>query len=698
MTQKTLAQQGQYYRFISTLDNLYSTLEPFSQYINLEEIADLKKNFTDKIDDFHSEHRKFNFAVIGQVKAGKSSFLNALFFNGKTIFPLDCTPKTATLTKIEYSPKNALKIEYYTALEWEILKNLSKAPIKTNQTMVAKEIFSEVAKNNLYVEELLEMQTREILFNDYSELADILNDYVSEGGKFTPIVKSVTLKLNIEELKGISIVDTPGLGDPMISRVEKTREFIEKCDAVFFLSRASYFLDQNDISLLTTQLPQKGVKKLILLASKYDSALIDVSDDYDNLEQADQAVKNHLKSRARDSINTVTQNLIHMGCSNQVLDVVKNCKVPYFMSVMSYKMSIKKENEYTNEEKRVQSALNVYGDISSEMMNKISNFEKIKNIYEEIISQKEELLQNKANSLVLHSQSELKIKLKKMQDELEKNTDRIENTLVAEKNENLMQITNKINDCREIISNIFALNFETVESEAHKKILDLYDIWMGFSSASKKGINLKNEAYKVDDSKWFNPFTWNKSHTEYRTIQNEYVYIDTQDLVSVIKFIVESSENIYSELAEIVSESSTVENKIYTALLEKNDFSPGKLRAMTKQAMTKITVPKLVQDFSEDYKFFENKYPTQILEKNLIEQAMSDIQRISNNVIEKINKNISDNVQVILNGIKRAEFFFAQIYLSEMKSKQLDFLNQRRALEQQLSKHQEAQELLQKAL
>ncbi len=84
------------------------------------------------------------------------------------------------------------------------------------------------------------------------------------------------LYLPNEELKGFDIIDTPGMERSCCSsRTEKTKEEMKRCDVVFFLSRASQFLDQSDIELLSSQLPQGGVQKMVLVAAQYDSVIID---------------------------------------------------------------------------------------------------------------------------------------------------------------------------------------------------------------------------------------------------------------------------------------------------------------------------------------------------------------------------------------------------------------------------------------
>jgi len=73
-----------------------------------------------------------------------------------------------------------------------------------------------------------------------------LKEYVGSKGKYTPLVKMTTLYINDERIKDYIIVDTPGTNDPIISRGQKTKEFLGKCDYIIFLSYSSQFLDNND--------------------------------------------------------------------------------------------------------------------------------------------------------------------------------------------------------------------------------------------------------------------------------------------------------------------------------------------------------------------------------------------------------------------------------------------------------------------
>ena len=88
------------------LEDINKKLNEFSNSnIDTSKIFKIKENFINKINDFYREDRKLNIGIIGQIKAGKSSFLNSLLFKGKDVLSKAVIPKTAVLTKIEYSER-----------------------------------------------------------------------------------------------------------------------------------------------------------------------------------------------------------------------------------------------------------------------------------------------------------------------------------------------------------------------------------------------------------------------------------------------------------------------------------------------------------------------------------------------------------------------------------------------------------------
>ena len=76
-----------------------------------EKVCDIKEGG----DRLKRDNEILKIGVVGQVKAGKSSFLNSLLFEGENVLPRASTPMTAGLTVLEFGEKNVFSVEYYTA-------------------------------------------------------------------------------------------------------------------------------------------------------------------------------------------------------------------------------------------------------------------------------------------------------------------------------------------------------------------------------------------------------------------------------------------------------------------------------------------------------------------------------------------------------------------------------------------------------
>ena len=93
--------------------------EQYIDSFNLE-LKQVEDGWQDVVDT----NRTLKIGIVGGVKAGKSSFLNALLFRGRDILPKAATPMTAALTKISYSETPYAKIVFYEDKDWNaILQN-----------------------------------------------------------------------------------------------------------------------------------------------------------------------------------------------------------------------------------------------------------------------------------------------------------------------------------------------------------------------------------------------------------------------------------------------------------------------------------------------------------------------------------------------------------------------------------------------
>ncbi|WP_187917445.1 dynamin family protein [Helicobacter pylori] len=74
------------------------------------------------IKGMQAENRGLKVGIIGRVKAGKSSLLNALIFEGKDVLPKAATPMTASLTILKYAQSLSAQAQFYDKQDIEELK------------------------------------------------------------------------------------------------------------------------------------------------------------------------------------------------------------------------------------------------------------------------------------------------------------------------------------------------------------------------------------------------------------------------------------------------------------------------------------------------------------------------------------------------------------------------------------------------
>lgn len=602
------------------IEDTKAVIDRLASKANKSDIAVLEKlieNFKIKTEDFYRENRKLNIGVVGQVKAGKSSFLNTLLFNGEEILPKASTPKTATLTKMEYAEHNIIQVEYYSVEEWEVLKDNAMVDLDDEVYTSAREIVSMVRRNGLEPIPYLKMGHEQIEFATYNDLITNLNNYVGEDGKFTPIVKAVTLYLNKEEFKGLSIVDTPGLNDPIASRTIRTKEFMEVCDVVFFLSQSGSFLDKSDWTLLSSQLPQKGVKKLVLIASKYDSGIRDIlrvkdDDDIfgddntaDNIPKACKIIKKKLKKRAKVKTEEFIKDLFVRESSSELIEVIKQCSEPILISAMACNMANKKEEEYTKEERNVYAALKKFSDDIQNDLRFLGNFYEVNTIFTDVIKEKEAILEQKARSFIPTATSELcscleefKAKASKRLSVLEKN-DR--ETLLEQKK----FIESQINNIKADITTVFSELNAKLETEKAEGVRELREASKDYLDIKEKtGERVYTKSYTVSDAKWYNPFSWGKSHKEYHTYTEHYSYMIASDAIDNLrKFSIEAVnyvEKVFSDALEL----KEMKRKLLNVVVQNFDMGSEKydsalFRILVEETVSKIEFPIFNIDISD---------------------------------------------------------------------------------------------------
>ncbi len=607
--EKTTQDEQKFAEFTAKIDSAVDTLSPYSDYVDLSLLKKVRESFTAKTDDFFRLDRKLNIGVIGQVKAGKSTFLNTLLFGGKKVLPSAATPKTASLTKIEYSEENKLVIEYYSAEEWRLLEDNAKVESEENEFVAAREIMKMCSEKGIDPYKYISEGSGEIRFDSAEQLMERLDDYVGEDGTYTALVKNVTIYINNPDLKDISVVDTPGLNDAIVSRTDRTRQFIELCDVVFFLSRTSQFLDKNDMRLLTSQLPQKGVKRVVMVGSQFDGAIHDNIYNCDSISEAITQTAEQLRDRAR---SIFSRNDTALGA------VADSCRNPIFISAMCHNMSEKDSNEYDSQERCVDGNLNEYGDLTKDVLKNIGNIDEVRGIYERVIAEKDETMSEKARGFIPTSENELKTVLDDMKNSAQKNAELLRSSDKEELTKQKNFLSSQINGIKSSAEMVFGEMLASIERSKIETLHQLRDISLDCAKLNdKQGSETHTSSHRVSDSKWYRPSTWGKSHVEYSSYTTSYTYVDASDALENIRnFSNEACSGIEKSFYDSVDIIGT-KRKLLNVIVENFDtsnemYDPQLFRLLTEQTLNQIEFPVMDMDVSAEQSAISSKFSGEI--------------------------------------------------------------------------------------
>lgn len=290
------------------------------------------------------QNRLMNIGIVGRVKAGKSSLLNALIFNGEPILPKAATPMTAALTTITWGEVFQAKVEFYSETDIAAIRFKSdqfEQRLATRKRECLEELVKrrnaqannaplDMAQLTIMADKkaLSELQREEGLFAAYDqfqrmkksgldaatlhlhseiqagnpkELAARLHNYVGADGTYMPFTKTVHVAMPLEALRDICIIDTPGMNDPVQSREERTVELLKTCDVVFIVSPAGQFLNEQDLEVMGRITQKEGIQELVLVASQIDTQLYG-SEKRARLSDAVEAIRAQLSARAQSTL------------------------------------------------------------------------------------------------------------------------------------------------------------------------------------------------------------------------------------------------------------------------------------------------------------------------------------------------------------------------------------------------------------
>lgn len=212
-------------------------------------------------------------SVIGQVKAGKSTLLNALV--GETdLLPSDVNPWTSVITGLHLNsrrrpPRTAALFRFFDAHEWDRLiktgGRLGEMANRVGFESEAEEVRSQVMKMREATEQRLGDQFHSLLGSSHSFETieqDVIDRYICYGdpedlsggandGVYADITKTADLYLDSPDFPAnLCFRDTPGVNDTFMMREQTTLNAISESRACIVVLSAHQALTTMDMALL----------------------------------------------------------------------------------------------------------------------------------------------------------------------------------------------------------------------------------------------------------------------------------------------------------------------------------------------------------------------------------------------------------------------------------------------------------------
>ena len=396
------------------------------------------------LDSFAEQGRVLRIGIIGRVKAGKSSMLNALLFNGNDILPKAATPMTAALTIMEYSENVSAEVDFFTQqdideikVKYDFFQKALDSKVKEKELENAERIKRKKGVNSLSAEEQQECrnkaksqaeremkddpsfasydqycrikesgkslsdleQYRTISAGSVEELMNgVLNQFVGSSGAFMPFTKSVTLHIPEKGLQGLQIIDTPGINDPVTSRGERTNQLLQHCDVVLIVSPSGQFLSSEDTDLMHQVTTKEGTQQAYLIASQVDNQLFGsesqgLSDPIHVLER----ISDNLTKHARNVLAKQVQEYPSMKVAADKLS--KNNVICSSSVAFSMQQRFDEQHTWDANLQHVWRNLNQkfpdvfsHEELAKNALNQLANIHQIHQIVSEVTANKEQIL------------------------------------------------------------------------------------------------------------------------------------------------------------------------------------------------------------------------------------------------------------------------------------------------------------------
>lgn len=639
-----------------------------------------------EIQRAQQDARKLSIGIVGAMKAGKSSFLNACIFGGKDVLPKAATPMTAALTRIRYSETPQATVHFYERKDWEKIEDnaqkyeeqlntkysnyckiYDRSHADSTEGVCSKQVFertlfqqdvSEVLKS---AKELTQMVGSNAAILEHLGDADVLDgdimaklqDYVGAHGRFTPIVNYVELEVNLPELEDLEIVDTPGLNDPIVSRSYATRQFLRACDVVILLSPCSQFMDANTVGLMANGLPDNGVRKVIVVGSKLDSGLL--NEPKGSFAVASQHALNSYKGQFR---NTMQQAMRNNPRRAGIMEKISESDLLFVSSTCSSMARKQKQHQPLSpaENLVLQNLHSNFPDFDETLLSSIGGINKVLKTLEAVRQQKAEIIHGKNNTLLETAQINHLRALDKIQQELSSSRTTLKNST----SEQLLQRTEAIQQVMESSRGKLMYIFDGAAIGCKNKVNQLLP-QLTLEQQNHQRLDVQTSSEEHHGVEGTGLFGLIKEHYSYTVTNNR---VDVSEVVTNLEHHASTCQNTINQEFQYVFNREQLSHRIVEVVLDafrKSDmeFDEDDIRLPLQNVLNELSSPEIRFDYTTYIDKVESQFPSGYAENDDIHKLKSLQTRLLNEIDQDMGQQLTAALQMAANMLNKQAVTFA---------------------------------------
>ncbi|WP_281651573.1 dynamin family protein [Helicobacter bilis] len=669
----------------------------------------MHKSLKSSLKDLSDTERLMKIGIVGRVKAGKSSLLNAIAFNGKNVLPKAATPMTAALTEIGYGEKFAIEVDFFTkedianikkdselyetefkriiqekkeslkkvkryanASETELLQEAQKRAtneLSESRMAASRDQYDRIRKSGIDINSL--DSHKQVIFDNLEALQKSLEEYVGSSGKYMPFTRNVKIKFQTDSFKDVNIIDTPGVNDPVVSREQRTRDELGKCDVIFIVSPAGQFMSLEDLDLMDRITHKNGIRELYAVASKVDTQLMgsirdDVSGDFKAaLRRTRSVLAGEMVKRidglkkSNPEIGDAYDSLLQNGdesviCTSGISTSIKENldDESKLDEIEAHTIKLLRTNypeEFNSDRSKTEANLD-----------ELAKIAELKTILDKVAGRKNEIMQQKVQDF---SRQKTEIVDKYLQD-LVKYVGELKSELESTDIKELEEQRKQIQNTKETASMDVNLAYQNTLSYFERDLKDslINKLNAKYREATgdvdnAESVETKTETYEVSTSKWYNPFSWGSTKTETETYS--VTTIRTGAVKSALSNLIESIEQEIrdSNFTAMQSFKDKVPKEIIPALRkaivdnggDETSININRLRYILQSIVNSINLP--------DISYTNHRIPegSGTLEGWAAESFIEESRNFIDTLQDEVKKDIIKHANSIIQTLKKVE-------------------------------------------